>query len=179
MFTVESGSFLNSLQKMQNSFQGLDVLSFDLVVPPEMVWWYWQEFGTALFAEKGTDNPYGYTIVPKNAKALRFYDRNVGDFRIAKEVFVYGIPAHHMVTNSLPEIRVTIKGYVAQAMKESGYDMLALKEILLTKMMPEIKEIVRQAFEAALDNSPRPGGKLDVPAAVEFENKATIVDTSR
>jgi hypothetical protein len=178
MFTVESGTFLQNLRTMQVQAAGVNTLAFEIVVPPEMVWWYWQEFGTALYAEKGTDNPFGYTVAPVHGKALRFYDRGVGDFRITKETFVFGIPPHHMVTNSIPEIRVLMSTSVIEYLQSSNYDLNIVKQRMRTEMMPKVKEIVRRAFEVALDLSNRPGGKLDVPAHMEFDTKAIIVDVS-
>jgi hypothetical protein len=180
MFTVQSTKFLPNLRGMRERFKGINQFSYKIVVPPEMIWWYWQEFGTALYAERGTKpgNEVGYDVTPINKGALKFYDRGAGDFRIAAKTFVYGIPPHHMVTDSLPEIEIEMKQSVMQAFREAEYDANKIHEILLTKMMPRIKEIIRQAFEIKLNLPSRPNGKLDQSAADEFEQKAEVKDNT-
>lgn len=179
MFTVKSTKLSKNLERMRSQFTGINKLSFKLVVPPEMIWWFWQEFGTAMYAERGTKagNEVGYDVPNASngdAKTLRFYDRTLGQFRLAKHTFVFGIPAHHMVTDSLPEIELTIKASIPKAFREADYDLNKIHDILLTEMMPKIKEIIREAFATKLDLPSRPNGRLEQSAADEFEQKATI-----
>jgi hypothetical protein len=179
VFTVKSKLFVKQLQAMRERLHGANRLAFRIVVPPEMAWWYWQEFGTALYAERETSNPTGYTIKPKAGVALKFFDRGSGEFRFANEVFVYGIPAKHIVEESIPEIHIVVKHDAIQAFKQSGYNPHEMRDILLNNMMPKIKEIIKLAYEVKLSNTPRPGGRLEgTTAADEFEAKAVIEDLS-
>jgi hypothetical protein len=179
MFTVRGTKFKQQLQTMQAEFSGKRI-SAKITVPPEMLWWYWQEFGTASFAERGTTAPSGYEV-PSLAnqvegKYLYFVSRQDGAAHIRHSVFVLGIPAKHMVTLSIPDIQKRVKEDTAIALKQGGYDFNYLRDYFISQTMPAIKEIIRQSFQDQLATTTRETGRLDVTAAEEFEAKAEIID---
>lgn len=180
MFTVKSTKFLNQLAKMREDFSGKRKVAFKLTVPPEMVWWYWQEFGTALYAEKGSSsgNEVGYFVRPVEGKSLKFYDRSSGNFRITNETFVFGIPAHHMITDILPQIQDDLKQIVSEGLRQ-GYTVETLESYLLEVGVPQIIQLVSQSFEDKLDLPIRPNGKLGgISATQEFDQKVQFEVTT-
>lgn len=148
-----------------------------------MFWWYYQEYGTALYAEKATDNPVGYFVRPVGAKALSFYDRAAGNVRLTPETFVFGIPAHHMITDILPEIRKEVCKIIGASLKE---DMSAeqVRTYMLSYLMPSLVEMIAEQFAVKLSLPIRPNGRLSEQAdgaqtaADEFRLKATYKETS-
>lgn len=179
MFTVKGTKFKQQLQSMQARFSGKRI-SAKLTVPPEMMWWYWQEFGTASFAERDTTAPSGYEVPALanqvEGKYLYFVSRRDGAAHIRHSVFVLGIPARHMVTLVLPDVEALVKSDTATALKEGSYSFEFLHNYIITKTMPAIKRIIRQSFQDQLSNTVRETGRLDVTAADEFEAQAEIVD---
>lgn len=178
MFTIKSLQFLEQLKKMRSEFGSVNKVAFTITVPPEMVWWYWQEYGTALYAERSTSNPVGYYVRPQEAQALKFYDRATGNFRITNETFVYGIPAHHMITDILPEIQQQIREISVEGMKQ-GYNINNLHSYLETVGVPHIIQIISESFATKLDLPVREGGRIGGTAAEEFDQKVQIVDTTK
>jgi hypothetical protein len=178
--TAKSTRLQAELQRRVASFPAGTTLAAKIVVPPEMIWWYWQEFGTALYAERGTlpGNEAGYHIPsPDNLDAhiLVFQGRD-GQTVHVKHAFTYGIPAKHMVTTVLGDIRAEVARLLSTAI--GTYDITALHAALLEKVMPRVKEIIRGSFEANLSNFNRENGRLEATPADEFEAKATIEDVS-
>jgi hypothetical protein len=179
MFTIKSLNFLNKLAEMRQDFSSLHKVAFTITVPPEMAWWYWQEFGTALYAEKGSlsGNETGYFVRPQEGKALKFYDRAAGNFRITNETFVFGIPAHHMITDLLPVIREQITEIAAEGLKQ-GYTLEGLRAYIEEAGVPHIVQMISDQFALKLDLPVRPNGRIGGTAAQEFDQKVQVVETS-
>jgi hypothetical protein len=77
-FDIGSSSFLKELVKRQIDFVQRPTVAYKIVVPEDLKWWYWLEFGTA--GRQDADAPHKtthsgtYPIDPVNAKMLRIPD---------------------------------------------------------------------------------------------------------
>jgi hypothetical protein len=178
MFTVKSTRLKLTLRRLQQQWRSAGKIAAVIRVPPEMIWWYWQEWGTGVYAEKGTKpgNEVGYFVpAPENTEAniLLFYNQD-GQLIYREEVFVFGIPAKHMVGSVEKDAREILKEGTRKALKERGYNPEALRSHLLDELMPRIKELIRRSFESNLSSEARDRGRLPVSPAEEFESKAKI-----
>ena len=74
-FNLASSLFLKELAKRQADFQRRPTVAYKIVVPEDLKWWYWLEFGTA--GRQDSEAPFKsehsgtYPIDPVNAKMLR------------------------------------------------------------------------------------------------------------
>src|SRR5258708_34885785 len=77
-FNLESSLFLKELVKRQIGFATKPTVAYKIVVPEDLKWWYWLEFGTA--GRQDADAPFKsahsdtYSIDPVNAKMLAIPD---------------------------------------------------------------------------------------------------------
>lgn len=181
MFTLKSqGVFQSKLDEMIAEWSLYQTIAAKITVPPEMIWWYWQEFGTASYAEASPSYP-GYTVpkVPDPTITLRFQGLD-GSIILTKSIFTTGVPAKHMVTSVLNDIRRYAFTRVREVLKATNYSAIALEDLLLTDIMQYAKTIIIESFALNLsEHAGRQFGRLGSSTpAEEFTAKATIVNTS-
>ena len=164
-FSFQSTKFAAELQRRLESIAGGPrVMSGLLHVPPELAWWYWQEFGTA--------GPYD--IDPVNAKVLSWPTPE--GRAIAHHVKHPGIKPRRFVTDSLPEIRQKMaQDFMAVF---TTFNPELYKQALLTSTLPEAKKIIVSAIEDRLPGTRIDGKLAGDTAANTFDSAATITDVS-
>lgn len=149
-----------------------------VTVPPELKWWYWNEFGTASRGdtERGASGNF-YPIDPVNKKLLSFPTEE-GQV-VALHVDHPGIHPHRFVLNSLPGIMDFARINVRTAFIRSGGDVEAVRIQLMEVVMPEaITEIARFMFFALPGTRMGEYSGLNGQVASDvFEREAKIVNT--
>lgn len=186
MIEFKSMKFMDELRRRRAEFSGGPMV-FRITVPPEMRWWYWNEFGTATFAEKGTDNPGGYEISPTDAKIL-FFPRKNGEWVFRMSQWMEGIHPKHMITSINGELCNEAGRALMRALVQGHFKEESVRSMFMEVIMPRLKEMIKQSFEDNLDkyygsggrpnNEHSSGGRLDQPAWQEFEQKAEVQQIS-
>lgn len=164
--SVSSGRFIQELQERIDSIGGN--ISVSLVVPEEMQWWYYQEFGT----------PSAYDIDPVSAKELVFPDpANPEGPRVhALHVHHPPIRARHMVSSVLTDIEEAIHSDFAEAATESGFDGEVIRQQIVYTTMERVKSLIAESFSERLPGTRGDGRLLGQTAAEVFETDAEIVE---
>src|SRR6478752_1499987 len=121
-FNVKTnGAFGAHLQRRIEAWHGRKI-GARIRVPPELSWWYWQEFGTATRGDQPQASGHTYPIYPVNAKMLSWPGAS------GQRVFSHGVPAHpgipprRSVTKVLDDIRQETQEGVRAALREGGAD---------------------------------------------------------
>lgn len=188
MFTVRrkriSDSFLTNIHKARQSLANVSYFAGRLVVPEQMKWWYWQEFGTATRGEKPYASGQTYSIAPVVAKALRWPNATVpteaDGSRIQSFVIAHpGIPPHRFVQKSLRDVRLIASSNLHDTLKGGVLRRLhTVRLSLIQKTMVAAKNRISQEIAAELPGT-RPDGKLFGGAAsVAWLRHVRIVDTT-
>lgn len=175
-----SGAFLSIIKTRQQQWQSVGgSLAAQIIVPPDMKWWYWQEFGTAQRGDPGRASGVPYDVLPVDAKAIRFPDARVPNTADGSRVqaALYnqpGIPPKHFVTRSLAAIIFTAAMNFQEVGRKTQYDVEAIRTDLLTRTMVQAKDKITAAMAESLTGV-RIDGKLHgLPAAALFESNAQI-----
>lgn len=170
-----TGDFLERIRLRSEKFASIQHIAATIVVPDDMIWWYYNEYGTAT---KSLVNPgIAYDIVPVNANSLAFPGADGGTV-FAHAVLHPGIKPSKMVEMVREEIRVYVAKAVKEYFTEFDFDPTLVKESLLSTIMPRVKEFITQSFAQQLTGV-RVDGKLGGRSAAEvFDQEATVVDTS-
>lgn len=177
---LTSLKFISELQARARSFANQNV-SATLMVPSDLAWWYWLEFGTA--GRQSPDAPYRssyggtYPIDPVNADALSFPPSPGAEHVIRAHVDHPGIRPRAFVRTAIGEL--SKKGLnVTQDMLDLGFRLSVLKQSIFNALDYDAKEQVAKELEAAAPNT-REDGKLDGNSAAEvFLEEAYVLDTS-
>jgi hypothetical protein len=181
MFKVNSRHFLEELSRRRQQF-AQPTVAFRIVVPPEHRWWYWNEFGTATHAERGTANPTGYKIPDPSKPGSEWQGKlllipiggkNSGEYKIVPEVWHPGISPKHFITTRLPEIHAVVQEHVAKALLTGGFNLEFLRHILATRTMPTIKAAI---VESISENLEQDGVRDDPYARLEGEPASMVFD---
>ncbi len=170
-----SGSFLRQIEARATKWRGTKI-AVRIKVPPELSWWYWQEFGTATRGDAGRASGKPYDILPVNAKALSFPGPN-GDRILTGSVRDHpGIKPRRLVESIRPEIRAQLLSKAHEAFKAGAGDQPAL---LKEAMFSGTEQAKTQIVESIADKLPgtRADGRLHGgTAASAFEAAAQVVD---
>jgi hypothetical protein len=168
------GQFTKKLQTLVNKYQSKKVVGYRIEVPPELIWWYYQEYGTAVRGEPGKASGVPYDIKPVIAKALRIPQGN-GSFSFVREIKDHpGIPARYSVKKILPEL----EKYCKEQFAKPG---IIDDPKFLAKTSKECAEfaikLIAESLDRNLDGIRRIDGKLegDYPGEV-FEKLAKVVE---
>lgn len=172
-----SGAFLELLKQRRQQFASIKMAA-QITVTPELAWWYWQEFGTAIRGDAGRasgrtyDNPTGPT-------GFAFPDAIIpnapGGYRVGEQLLNQpGIYGKHFVEQSIPSIMKFAGRNLMEAGHESGYNPVVMRTDLLTNTMPTAINIIANTIAGALPGT-RTDGKLhgDSAAGV-FEREAKV-----
>ncbi len=171
-FSVKSnGNFLRQITRIRTEFS--KPISFRIVVPPDLRYWYWHEFGTATYTGGAP-----YQIKPVNADYLMWPDPSSPDgFHRQYMVTAHpGVRPRHMVRKVLDDIGRYTMREVMEALVHGGYKVSALRARLLEVSMPHVKSIIVQSIAQELPGS-RTDGRLEGrTAAQDFEVRSSVKD---
>jgi hypothetical protein len=170
---IKSLQLLERLQQIKQRAASVGNIGVTLQVPDDLFWWVFLEFGTGKYRDN--DPTEGYEIHNVIAKFLTFISSKTGEKISVESVFMPGIPAFHMITSIYDDILSYQRSFIAQTLIESNYDMEAVKELIVSKMMPKIKEMIIDSFSENLPNHERELGRLSVTATQAFEEGLEIV----
>jgi hypothetical protein len=161
---VTGTKFLQELQARRNSFSGRAV-SGVLVVPPELKWWVWLEFGTMPHAIDPGHPP----------EALRWFDA-AGGAVIRDHVNNPGIRPRAFVRKAMPTITSVAKAAVYNAFIQNGFRYTAVR-VAMRDAMNDAKAVIVQSLSQETKTSARNDKDARIPgrtAAQEFASKSTI-----
>jgi len=167
------GDFLEKINKRLEQWEGQPKIAAAITVPPELQWWYYQEFGVA-----------GHPIAPVQSKQLVL----PGPVFIPEGQSVEwpGIEPTHTVGTVYEKLQEKAVEQLPALFGDNGYNPEEVKKQFLTQFMEEVKqEIVDQmatdipGTREANADYPKQGGKLGGRHASDvFDELATIEDTS-
>lgn len=147
-------------------------ISARIFAPDDLIWWYWQEHGTASRGEAGGAP---YPIDPVNAKALAFPDAQ-GKLVFRQHVEHPGIAPRHSVLKAIPDIEAQSRTKLAAALTDGGLDNPSTLQTAVTAAVTEAKA---QIVTSMSENIPgtRIDGKLagDTAASV-FDAEAEVIE---
>lgn len=97
------GKFLKRLESLEKKYSSPFII-YRIVIPPELIWVYYQEYGTATRGEPGKASGVPYDIRPVIGKYLKIPKQD-GGYAFVKEIKDHpGIPARYSIKQVLPEI---------------------------------------------------------------------------
>lgn len=137
-----------------------------IVVPPDMAWWYYQEFGTT--------GPY--PIDPKDPNRwLKLPPKGMNDI-YWKHVEHPGVEPKLYITEIEQEILQVSADLLARGLIEGNYSSAYCAEVLNAQVMPTVRDMIAESMRNHLNASREDGGQLkgQEPADVFIAN-ATIV----
>ncbi len=181
-------SFITLLRKRQVEFaQQQNIIAARIFVPPEISWWYFHEFGTAVGGRSRRVEPIGgasgatYAIYPKNADYLSWPGED-GSRVVRKFVKAHpGVPATRTVWRSLSDIRLIAAINLANALRDTKYGKLspkAIRQWLLERTMPQAIRKIATEMGVSLKQTRQDGKLAGEQPQVVFERGAKIRDTS-
>lgn len=202
MFRFKSLRLRSSLQQLASQYRGKKIAA-RIVVPPNMSWWYYQEFGTATHnsgqsgsSENGittqsvpaSPHPDGYPIYPKNGKTLSWPTDAGGhyfDFVIGERGFRFFVPWHPgvspqgFVRRVLLDVQAMAQDRIANALFTGNYQFEAAHSALVDEVMPAAINIIANSMGESLDGT-RTDGKLSGAAAEQaLRASASVEDLSK
>jgi len=201
LLTLKSRYFVDHFTKIKDSFAGKEIKG-RIVVPPELRWWYFQEFGTATHLTVGvpavnTENlkitavapstkPGGYGIDPVNGSWLSWPTTSVEGFtqngrRFVRRVLHHpGVRPRGFVRQSLRYITLQSKRLLVLAMLNSGFNYEAVHSTMIQEVMPAVVKMIAVSMDTTGVDGTRSDGKLSGKSASEaFREGATVFDMSR
>lgn len=179
------GSFTTMLEKRIGEWSAVRKLAVVIHTPPELNWWYYNEFGTATKRE-GMGSPTGYYEIPGSGTSIFMY-KGVLHKRTAGKNPVHhpGTKASHAVSLAQPDYQNALKQAVRRGF---SFGALNSPDKLLVSMhegMVHAKELIARNYDSLLQNndyhSP-PGGTIGTgklggrKAADDYRALATVED---
>lgn len=159
-FVLDS-PFLRELAKRQIEFTATPTIAYKLVVPEDLQWWYWLEFGTA--GRQDSEAPYKtehsgtYPIDPINGTMLRIPDAKVPNApdgsRFTFHVDHPGIRPRLIYRGVRADILAYARDVIVGSLKD-GINIASLRVALASEIMP----FARDAMGARLEEQ-APGVK--------------------
>lgn len=179
--TGNPDSFFDMLQARAKEWANAKIAA-RIVVPDDLRWWYWQEFGTATGGrshqvdETGGASGSKYEIRPTNVAMLSWTENGQTVYRPV--VQHPGVPSHHFVTRTLQDNLEMASIKIVAAMDRSKWNVDTVRQSLLEEVMPRVKENIVEMIGLTLGGGD-PDGKLGGRSAAEvFEAESQIVDSS-
>jgi hypothetical protein len=142
-----------------------------IVVPEELAWWYFQEFGST--------GPY--EIVARDGGVLRLpptADYPHPTFR--SSVMHPGVAPKAYVREVLPDIQQMAAKEMTAAFVQSDYDPQAVQDVLMSRVMPDALDRICESMSKELHQTRTAEypGKLGTAAPEDvFRSSAEIKDT--
>lgn len=178
LFTVKRknnhDSFFTRIADRKSEWAKVNKLAGRISVPPELQWWYWQEFGTATRGDPGRSSGTTYSIKPVEASVLKFPWH--GDTFYREQILAHpGIPSHHFVTKSLHDILLIAAINLEHSFREKGYwSADAVRESLLRKTLPDAIDRITLEMEKELPGVREDGKLKGATASQMFREKAFV-----
>jgi hypothetical protein len=178
-------SFFTKVAQRRAEFARVKQISGRICVPPELQYWYWQEFGTAVGGtNRVTPDPVGgasgstYPIAPVNTNMLKFPWKGE-DYYTSLVKNHPGVPPHHSVTKQLKVIKdLAIINLELASLAEGFLSVEGIMDSLLLKTLPQAINLISRQMEQDLTGT-RPEGRLGgQSAASDFNTKAFVKDTT-
>lgn len=156
-------------------------LGAKIVVPPELEWWYWLEFGTASRGDAGGPS---YSITPVDSTYLVFPQEGATTF--SKGVQHPGVAPRRSVTKVLPNIETDTLQKINAALHAGAADDPALMQDALMSAVMQAKALIVDSISVNIPGTrpvnvkyPKQSGKLlGNTAASVFDSAAQIVPSS-
>jgi hypothetical protein len=181
------GDFLNQLKARAAKLKSMPTkVSARVVVPPELSWWYYQEFGKPV----GWDIPKVAGTANTKTGAVAF--PTAGGQVIADQVHHPGLRARHIVGNVDRQIREEFQEAVAKFIGSGGMQDPEGLRLVVLNATARAKELITQSMADQLPGEPpRPpvsdpayadtqSGKLrGAKAADVYRALAKVIETSR
>jgi hypothetical protein len=192
-FSVESkGNLKSRLEQRIQRWRG-ETVAARIQVPPDLKWWYWNEFGTATkFSIPSTSTPGAtirpqpgqmktgyYEIDPVQAEALRFPQNGQIVFR--DQVDHPGLKPSRSVTKMLPSIAQRSQRAAAEAFHNGAADHPGALGQSLVAAAESAKQYICYAYDGDLGTralEPSHGRLGGSTAAADFDSRAKVVDVS-
>lgn len=180
MFSLEAstrGNVIDKLRARAAAWSGAKV-SRKIVVPPELSWWYWQEYGTATRRVPNPGPPFD--IKPVDKKVLAF--PSDGGFVFKSSVDDHpGINPQYIVRDSLEEIKKKASSELREVVGKGGLDTPTVVGEALERALEFGIEKIAERMDERIPGSRPPegewgGGRLkgDTASAV-FRQGARVV----
>lgn len=169
-----SKRYLQVIQQRAERWAAVKNVVANIHVPEDMIWWYYNEFGTANLGVKGGKT---YPIPSVGTTPMTFPDAS-GALITRLKVNHPGIKASHMVGRIEEEIRSYLVHAVIELLPTGDFNPSTFKQGLLETIMVRVKELIKDSFATHLTGI-RPDGKLNGKSAAEvFDEQATVVEIS-
>lgn len=196
MMKFTSTKLISNLEGVRDKLAGRK-MSARIVVPPDLDWWFYQEFGTATHFDTGsyalppniteatlpsTTAPQGYTIPVRYGGLLRL--PITVEFPIAWEgqsVHHPGVSPKAFIRSILPDIHQIAVDAVVGALVTNEYSPDAVQDVLMQEVMPAIVTAITDSMSQVLGDAVERDtpGKLGLTSpSAAFESAVTIVDSS-
>jgi hypothetical protein len=168
------------LQRLENRSRRWTASRHQVIlrVPPELSWWYWQEFGTAASGEEGRSSGHTYRIVPVNARVLSWPDGQGGRVVRAEVPAHPGIKPRRAVRQVLPDIREEMASAVHQAFLHKAVDDPTRLSASFVTAMEDAKKRIVESMQTQIPGTRQDGKLAGRSASQEFNDNAEVVDLS-
>lgn len=144
-----SGAVSRALQSRHAKWSQRKAMGARVVVPPELAWWYYQEFGTAGKNESGEANSSTYTIEPVKGNKLTFmWEGVLTDFGIVENH--PGVRPAGFVRKALPTIQQEIHRKLGEVLRKDSVDSPEALQSALLHSMQFAKEEITTSMAAQL-----------------------------
>jgi hypothetical protein len=201
MFTFKSTKLVPKLLELRSQYSGAAV-SARIVVPEDMKWWFYQEFGTATHFDSATvevppsvqvsdipatTSPEGYEIHPVNAKAIRLPGFGAGPAQVVPFVgppwtqVHPGVSPKAFIRKILSTVHAAATAQLAQGLIDGGYEIAGVRATLIDEVMPAIVDAIVESMDAEftrISDRDTPGKLNFASPGSAFHSAASIVDSS-
>jgi hypothetical protein len=145
MFTPQvQGHFTKALEERLKRWREEKNVAARLTTPPDLKWWYYNEFGTATKNERSPGQEY--TITPKGNGQLIFPQD--GELRHALQVDHPGVRASRSVTKVMPDIRELFRNWAKQALRNGGADNPKVVTDAVSDTAHKAKELIVESMSS-------------------------------
>jgi hypothetical protein len=155
-FNVEGSLFIKELVRRRLlEFKSPTPIAYKLVVPEDLKWWYWLEFGTAGRQDGDapikTEHSGTYPIDPINGKMLLIPDakspNEPGGGRFTFHVDHPGIRPRLIYRGVRTEIIEYAKAAIAGGLRQYGINVAALRLTLANDILPYARDMMGKRLE--------------------------------
>lgn len=158
---TDNGPFSRMLARRIKSWAAAPKIGAVIHTPPELAWWYYNEFGTATKRE-GMGPPTGYYEIPGYGISIFTYKgehhrRKAG----VNPVHHPGTHASHAVSLAQPDYQHALSMAVKTGFAHGSLDSPAKVQASIESGMEEAKELIARNYDALLqhnDYHSAPGG---------------------
>jgi hypothetical protein len=180
-----SGEIDRRLKQRLDAWSKNASIAASVRVPPELAWWYWNEFGTASKAEPGYGSGSSYEITVDTAPFLVYRGRE-GNLIEAISVSHPGIRPARNVRKALPELNDKIAFAIGNLIKEGGLDTPQQFHTEVQVLAGAAKQLIVEQMALNMDGpdeeteKDKQYGRLKGQKAADvFDQSAQVIDTTK